>query len=246
MNRLNINELAEKIQRVGFDGVLPCLVLRICFQPAQFVISRVLQKGSEKAIFHFCIKCNTETGNYVLDFYDAVLQKEAALAEEMNGINIGLLDKRMMEIDWQKALRLENAEANTTEEKKMWEEAEAIEGIVSDLTKLEKSNGADAALRLKQKHWAGTEYQEFTGTALSGKIKDEISQRFFLQDNNIISADEAFRFLQNRWLERELQVKRRSEKHIELNTQEGTGKHRYSDDVRKKRKKRRSVSENGK
>ncbi|WP_121356775.1 hypothetical protein [Flavisolibacter nicotianae] len=245
MNRQNINELAEKIHRVGFEGVLPYLVQRICFQPPQFVVSRVLQKGSEKAIFHFCITRQTGTGNYVLDFYDAVLQKEAALAEEIDGINLALLNHRMVEVDWQKVLRSGSAEASTTEERKIWAEAEAIEGIVRDLAKLEKTGGAEAALRLKQKYWAGTEYQEFTGTSLSGKVKDEISQRFFLQDESIISADEAFRFLQNRWLERKLQVKRRSEKHSELTSQEGTGKHRYSDDVRKKRKKRRPISNPG-
>ena len=152
----------------------------------------------------------------------------------------------MIEIDWRNVLRSGDAEVSTTEEKKIWAEAEAIESIVNDLTKLEKSNGADVALLLKQKYWAGTKYQEFTGTALFRKAKEEISQRFFLHDGNIISADEAFRFLQNRWLERELQGKRRSEKHNELNTQEGTGKHRSSDEVHRKRKKRRSASENGK
>lgn len=246
MNRQNINELAEKIRRVGFEDVLPCLVQRICFQPAQFVVYRVLQKGSEKAVFHFCIKRQTETGNYVLDFYDAVLQKEAALLEEVDGIDLALLDKRMTEIDWQKALRSRNAEASTTEEKRIWAEAEAIEGIVRDLVKLEQSNGANVALRLKQKYWAGTEYQEFTGTSFLGKVKDEISQRFYLHEDSIISADEAFRFLQNRWLEKDLQVKRRSEKYNGITTEEGTGRHRNSDDGHKKRKKRRSVSVIGK
>ncbi len=246
MNRQNIIEIVEKIHRVGFEGVLPCLVQRICFQPAQFVICRVLQKGSEKVIFHFCIKRQTETGNYILDFYDAVIQKEAALVEKVDGIDIALLDKRMREIDWQKVLRPVNAEAGTVDEKKIWAESEAIEGIVHDLAKLEKSGCADATLRLKQKYWAGTEYEEFTGTALSGKVKEEISQRFFLHGDSIISADEAFRFLQNRWLERELQVKRRREKLSELNAQEGTGKQRASDVVRRKRKPLRSVSDNRK
>ena len=42
------------------------------------------------------------------------------------------------------------------------------------------------------------------------KIKSEVSQRFYFFEGQAgISVDEAYRFLQNRWLEKQMQAKRK-------------------------------------
>lgn len=218
---------------------------RICFRPIQFIISKTIRKGSDKAIFHFCIQSKKGTDDYVLNYYDAVLQKEVALEKEVNGIDIAILEKRMRGIDWRSVFHLGDTDVIPIEEKKLWEEARVIESIICDLARLDEGKDSELALHLKQKFWAGTNYQTFTGTLFANKLKDELCQRFFLQDENIISSDEAFRFLQNRWLERELKARQRSEKHVERNSPSGTDNYGHDAHTHKKRKKPRPISNSG-
>ena len=53
------------------------------------------------------------------------------------------------------------------------------------------------------------------------KNKSEVSQRFyFFESQTGISVDEAYRFLQNRWLEKQMQAKRKETNSTEINESE--------------------------
>ena len=58
------------------------------------------------------------------------------------------------------------------------------------------------------------------------KNKSEVAQRFYFFDGQIgISVDEAYRFLQNRWLEKQMQAKRKesvTHNEVELTEEEHT------------------------
>ena len=63
---------------------------------------------------------------------------------------------------------------------------------------------------LKLKYWAGASYQELMGSISPIKSKSEVTQRFyFFQGLTGITVEEAYRFLQNRWLEKHLLPKRK-------------------------------------
>jgi hypothetical protein len=48
------------------------------------------------------------------------------------------------------------------------------------------------------------------GNLTTIKSKSELNQRFYCAEGQpVISADEAYRFLQNKWLEKQLQLKRK-------------------------------------
>ena len=97
------------------------------------------------------------------------------------------------------------------EDKASWEKELKIEAVIEAFTDLEKSEeGKAIAVGLKLKYWAGIPYQELFGNIGPLKNKSEVSQRFFFFDGQAgISIDEAYRFLQNRWLEKQMQAKRK-------------------------------------
>jgi len=82
---------------------------------------------------------------------------------------------------------------------------------VEDLIALEAvEEGKAISISLKLKYWAGIPYQELVGNISPLKNKSEVSQRFYFFEGQAgISAVEAYRFLQNRWLEKQMQAKRK-------------------------------------
>ena len=72
--------------------------------------------------------------------------------------------------------------------------------------------GKQISILLKQKYWSEIPYNELMGNISSLKSKAELSQRFYYAERqSCISADEAYRFLQNKWLEKQMQVKRKQQ-----------------------------------
>lgn len=97
------------------------------------------------------------------------------------------------------------------EDKTSWEKELKVESVIESLSELEKSeDGKVVCVGLKLKYWAGISYQELFGNISLLKNKSEVSQRFyFFEGQTGISVDEAYRFLQNRWLEKQMQAKRK-------------------------------------
>lgn len=210
----NISELSERLSHLGLGNSTAWLCRRICFKPRNFSLTKTLQKANDRIAFHLCFEYLESADVYELKHYDAVLYKERTIIDKViNNVNPVVLDKRMASVNWKEVFLDELAFNGSMDEKIIWNEVQVIEDIVNDLTTLEKGEGKEVALCLKLKHWEGTAYSEFAGSIISSKIKWEISQRFYSQPNgDIISTEDAYRFLQNNWLERELKARRKADR----------------------------------
>lgn len=212
MNIQNIVSLSEQLQSLGFEHTSSSLLKRACFRPESFIISQRVEKEKEQLRFHLFFEKDSKLNSYALIYYDAILQNEMDLTHTtINGIDTLALEKRMAEIDWKIAFELDVKKPWSVEDKSTWENEFKIESIVEDLDALEASDeGKTIAVSLKHKHWNGVPYQELFGTINPLKNKSEVSQRFYFSEGQAgISVDEAYRFLQNRWLEKQMQVKRK-------------------------------------
>jgi hypothetical protein len=119
----------------------------------------------------------------------------------------------MMQIDWKAAFDFSKQKVFNSEDKSSYENELKIFGVVSDLNKLEATeDGKVISIALKQKFWAEITYQDIMGSITNGRSKSEISQRFYFSESQpVISADEAYRFLLNRWLEKQMQAKKKQQ-----------------------------------
>ncbi|MEO5943388.1 MAG: hypothetical protein ABIP30_01220 [Ferruginibacter sp.] len=212
MNIQNITALAEQLQLLGFENAGYLILKRICFKPHSFMISQKMVKIKDQLRFHLYFEKDGKNEIYSLMYYDAILQKEMALSgSSINGVDIAGLEKRMTEIDWKIAFDFETKLNWNAEDKASWEEAQKIESLIEELKTIETSEeGKGISTGLKLKFWAGIPYQELVGSISPLKNKSEVSQRFYLfRGQADISVDEAYRFLQNKWLEKQMQAKRK-------------------------------------
>jgi hypothetical protein len=212
MNIQNIAALVEQVQSLGFENVGYSILKRICFKPVNFVLSQKIAKGKEYLNFHLYFEKESKMETYALKFYDAILQKEMSLSNAVvNEIDVTSLEKRMAEIDWKMVFDFETKKQWNAEDKTSWEKELKIESIIEGFTLLEVTEeGKAIATNLKLKYWAGIAYQDLLGNVTPLKNKAEVSQRFYFFEGQAgISVDEAYRFLQNRWLEKQMQAKRK-------------------------------------
>ena len=73
-----------------------------------------------------------------------------------------------------------------------------------------EEEGKAIGTALKLKYWAGMNNQELVNNTSPLKTKNEVAQRFyFIEGHEGISVDEAHRFLQNKWIEKQMQHKRK-------------------------------------
>ena len=226
MNIQNIIALSEQLQSLGFENNSDVLLKRICFKPDGFLLSQKIAKGKDKLTFQLCFKRNKKQNIYFLTYYDAILQKETMLVDAMiNGINTTGLEKVVAEIDWKSAFDFNEKKQWNADDTASWEIEKKIESVIEAFIELEKSeHGKAIAESIKLKYWTGFTYQEIFGKVNPTKNKSEISQRFyFTEDQEGISVDEAFRFLQNRWLEKQIQAKRKQSDEVEQKEKEKDG-----------------------
>lgn len=212
MNIENISTLGEQLQSLGFDNAGYLLLKRICFKPGSFFLSQKIEKGTGRVNFQLYFEKNSKEDLYVLMYYDAILQKEMALEKaSINGVDTVALEKQMASIDWRKAFDLNEKKRCSIEDKASWENEQKIETIIAGLSALEiDEEGKSFAVALKLKYWTGASYHELFGGINPAKNKAEVSQRFyFLEGQAGISVDEAYRFLQNKCLEKEMQAKKK-------------------------------------
>jgi hypothetical protein len=212
MNIENISALMGQLQSLGFENAGYSLLKRISFKPENFILSQKIEKAKDKLSFQLFFEKDIKQDIYVLLYYDAILQKETPLTDAaINGINTSNLEKSMIEIDWKNAFDFVTKKQLNLEDKTSWEKEQKVESVIEGLSELEKSeNGKVVAVGLKLKYWSGISYQELFGNISPLKNKSEVSQRFyFFEAQTGISVDEAYRFLQNRWLEKQMQAKRK-------------------------------------
>jgi len=223
MNIENVAALAAQLESLGF-GDAGCLLLkRISFKPENFILSQKMEKAKDKLSFQLFFEKEVSKGTYILLYYDAILQKDMPLINApINGINATSLEKSMIEIDWKSAFDFVTKKQLNLEDKTSWEKEQKVESVIESLSDLEKSeDGKAVSVGLKLKYWAGIPYQEVFGNISSIKNKSEVSQRFYVfEDQSGISIDEAYRFLLNRCLEKQMQEKRKQTSNTEISETE--------------------------
>ncbi|MDE3181930.1 MAG: hypothetical protein KGM16_00815 [Bacteroidota bacterium] len=141
--------------------------------------------------------------HYTCSYYEVSLLPSIEISSlTIQSVNLRELYQRMAAIEWESRGKLEAA--FNPEDEDTWEREKVIEGIVTDLSKLSIADeGKYFADYLKLKFW-----QDREGPSPGGKVnlrsKFEVSQRFYFFDGRGISIDEAYRFLQNRLLEKKM------------------------------------------
>jgi hypothetical protein len=212
MNIENISALMGQLQSLGFENAGYSLLKRISFKPKNFILSQKMERAKDRLSFQLFFEKDIKQNIYVLSYYDAILQKETPLIDAaINGINTSNLEKSMIEIDWKNAFDFVTKKQLNLEDKTGWEKELKVESVIEGLSELEKSEEGKAfAVGLKLKYWTGIPYQELFGNISPLKNKSEVSQRFyFFEGQTGITVDEAYRFLQNRLLEKQMQAKRK-------------------------------------
>ena len=198
----NIALLKDMLQSLGFEeGLENKLRAHICFQPGRFTIRTRIHKEPDVMDFVLYFEKHDSNG-YACRYYDAVLRKRSLLDEQvMLEVNIQALDKRMALVDW----NLPTLSISATMDRE-----EAIDAIITDLRKLEEEEeGRRIAEHLRMKYWSGTLVEELVGSTGS-KSRQEIMQRFYFFDGRSqITVEEAYRYLCNRWMEKEMNSKKK-------------------------------------
>ena len=212
MNHENIVALSEVLEATGFDrGMAKKLLQQICFRPSDFILSERFTKESGWLTCH--IYFEKEEDLYTCRYYDASFLKAIALPDAvMQSVNVKELDQQMDHIDWN--LEEERNLVFDPANELSWRTELQIESVITHLLKLTVStDGKYFADYLKLKHWSGVDKLAAGNNLSSIRSKFEVSQRFYFFDGKGISVEEAYRFLLNRWLEKELnaKAKRKSE-----------------------------------
>ena len=213
MDIQNISSVADTLHSLGFASHLGNKLLRhICFRKPEFAIKERMTTGSDIVNFNLVFQCKSEENEYACIYYDATLRKEINVAGSViNGVNTKELERKMQEINWDVDYENKIDKEFQSEEKDSWLREEKIDKVVMQLQSLSSvEEGEDIADCLRFKFWCDTPAQEMIRNINSLKSRYEISQRFYFFDNgSCISAEEAYRFLNNRWLEKNLQLKKK-------------------------------------
>ena len=188
MNIQNIKELSQKLESLGFTDLSFSLFQRICFKPDQFFLSRKIQEDKDWLSIQLFFKKDPNLEEYMLVYYDAILQKEMVFADKViNGINVHTLDQQMMEIDWAVSFDPEGGKQWDLDDKLILEQGRKIEAIVEQLSSLDSTQeGKNFAAGLKIKYWAGLADQDLVDSTSPLKSESEFSQRFYFFEENII------------------------------------------------------------
>jgi hypothetical protein len=212
MNIQNITELAWQLQSLGFDNLGSLLLKRICFKPENFYLNQKISKDKEQLEVRVYFEKQKKNDVYMLLYYDVTLLHENIFEESIiAGISVSGLEKQMTAIDWKLAFDLDEKRKLDPNNKATWEMEAKVESVIESLTALEQDEkGKAVASVLKLKFWHGASYHEMFGSISSLKNKSDVSQRFYFSESSVgISVDEAYRFLQNKWLEKQLHLKKK-------------------------------------
>lgn len=234
----NIIALEKQLQSLGFKDTGSLLLKRICFKPDNFYLLQRVSNEKELMLFNLYFELLQKSDTYVLQYYDVTLQKEKGVSTfPVDGIVPAELEKLMATIDWKKAFSLDESKQWNPSDKSTWETELEISGIIESLSVLDKSEqGKAIAYALKQKFWAGTLHQEIVGSVIVIKNKADVSQRFYFSEDGLgITVDEAYRFLQNKWMEKQLQIKRKQVDNADESTGEESSSTSSSGLLKKKR-----------
>ena len=207
MNQDNIKSLQRQLSHLGFESLGGALVKKICFKPDNFFSFYETSRGNDKLNFSLYIERNKAQNTYALKYYDASILKEIVFLHTIiNGVDTAVLERNMKSIDWRNLHDPSIVEYKEVEDKEEWKNEILVESIVEDLLMLEEDEvGKKMALNLKIKYWVGIPFLEEMGNIKPLKNNQEVNQRFyFYQEQSGITIDEAYRFLQNMIVEKQV------------------------------------------
>ena len=153
--------------------------------------------------FSICLQQNKDLGYNCL-YYDACLRKQIPFTDLAAGnVDVGGLQKRMAAIDWKFF--------DKTEKNGLADITDNVEKAVGELQALSQTEqGKKTADLLKYACWSDTALEYLIPGLGSFKSQYEISQRFYLFEGDPgITAEEAYRFLCNKWMEKKVQAKKK-------------------------------------
>lgn len=231
MNIENISSLSSMLSAAGFENLSYRLIQHICCQPVQFSLRQDIVFGSDNLSCQIYFEKKGDA--YSVSYYDATLLKELRMPPlTINQVGLQELEATMKGIDWQLS---EMPVSFRMADESTWEREKCIERVVHDLAHLSASpDGKKFADVLKVQFWSGSLLEQLNGSLAAVRSKLSVSQRFYFMTGEIISVSEAWRFLQNRWMERKLLALRKSTVTCADNDQ-ATGKGKEVKLLKKKR-----------
>lgn len=194
MEKINWETIKAQLVALGFDHeVEEKLMAEIIFSPSVFDLRFVRPSGLDTGIFLVHIE-RAASGEYAVVHYTASLRNSVVLNPASQ-----VMAERMEKIDW-KLIASYRGSSFVTIDLSILKEAFAV---LQEAAKL-----AEYPLIL-YKYWAGTTLEALVPGVASLKSKYELLQRFYVsEEHTAIRSDEAIRFLQNRWTERQMQQRR--------------------------------------
>ena len=210
MRQPNIESLTNSLLALGCEPTIETqLRCNLCFSPAQFDLSYCRHSGEDACQFTIRIERN-QSEEYLLKYYTALLRKKIELPKELLE-----LDRRFSKIEWEDIakgrLELVNVSPATIQSAFELLGELSVAGINADL--------------LRFKHWQGTSLENLNVQQGLHRSAWEISERFyFFDDLEVISFSEAVRFLNSRWMERQLSARKRLIEKMEDRSDNGSGK----------------------
>jgi hypothetical protein len=226
MNIQNIAALSRQLEALGFGDHSSWLLKQIALRPKNFFLSHQVERGNDLLHFSIFFEMINEARDYNLLYYDAVFQKEFLFPDGViNGIRIPDLEKDMASINWVETFDCREIKKWSVEERVSWANEKKVESAIAALQKLEEDeNGCSIAMQLKQKFWADLYNREYFSGLSNFKNKTDIGQRFYFFDGEAgISVEDAYRFLLNRWKEKQMQLKKKEAAASEASDEEKTG-----------------------
>lgn len=195
-----LEPLIKNLASLGFgEHAIQLLRLYHCLQLCHFTIRTGITKGGDRLNLHLYFEQNENS--FALLYYDAILRKEINLPQQVvSQGEVMQLVRNMEAINWKDLFAEDNILSSQQEE--------TVYAIMGSLKTLDADPGTkELASATRVRYWADTALQEiFSLSAL--KTRFEIAQRFyFFEDQPSIGVEEAYLFLNNRWMEKQLHAK---------------------------------------
>jgi len=214
MDMPNIKALVKLLETLGFSSLLDKkLVYHACFRQKYFSIKEQKAFGEDLMSYEIFFKENEADRKLFCSHYDAALRKAIRIEPAvLNEIDLRQLDDRMKRVNWEQIAQFGTSSEFNLADKETWKEQAWIEQISGDLETLSSTEeGRNVAGCLQYKHWADLPLESMITNLFFIKTKLEYSQRFYIINEEGITAGEAYRFLNNRWIQRQMQEKKKTD-----------------------------------
>ncbi len=214
MDIQNIQALSALLKALEFSsGINEKLIWHACLRQKEFCIKEHKAYGHDCMTYQVFFKENTANGKLVCAYYDAALRKQIQHDTTIvNGINIQKLDYEMKAMNWKNAAQYQSDSEFDLSDMESWKQQADIEKVILSLEVLGATGeGRTIADTLKYKYWIGLSLENMIPNLYYQRSKFEFNQQFYIIGEEGITAIEAYRFLNNRWMQRQAQEKKKTD-----------------------------------